>query len=267
MTIFQPCNPPQTLPPLAPSRTKTLERLIRILEGNPGQHLAVEGKLGSGRHTLIHHLLAIAPTFKRRHRFTLNTEECVTQLFEANDTSHFFAQLQQFAAKYPRAIILVDNPIFLFEMSDTTEERRVARFLRELAEKHDVRLIFPIDQDTSIRLKHSSIVVRSQCTIVSLEHITHQELQTILTAHAIPDLENVVTAAHRFFPHESTPGSAIRLWKQALQIASQRQEKPELSHAYEYISEQRGIPIEAVGGKTSDQLLTLADDIQAELIG
>jgi hypothetical protein len=45
MTLFHPYQTPKHLAPLAPSRVKTLERVIRTLEGNQDQHIIIEGKL------------------------------------------------------------------------------------------------------------------------------------------------------------------------------------------------------------------------------
>lgn len=266
MTLFQPYNPPKQLAPLAPSRVKILERVIRVLEGNAEQHIIIEGKTGIGRRTLIHHLLQLSPSFRRKNRFVLNVEACATALYEAGDPTAFFAEVKQFATKYNRALILIDNPTLLLETNDKTEERRLARLLRELSQPHNVRVILPLGQDAAISLTASRLL-GNQCAITPLEPLEALEVTTILREHAVPFPAELTALANRFLHIQAAPGNILTLWQSARQIAAQRNEEPTLHHAYEYISEQRGIPVAAISGKSDDQLRTLEADIQAELIG
>jgi ATP-dependent Clp protease ATP-binding subunit ClpA len=241
--------------------------MIRILESNPDQHMIVEGKTGIGRHTLIHHLFHLAPTFQRSHRFVLNIEACATALYESNDPTLFFNEIRQFSTKHRRALILVDNATLLIETSDKTEERRLARLLREINQTSDVRAIIPLENDPALRFTIGSKLLSNQCTAIHLDELLPQEIQTVLSEHTITAATEVLALARRFFHQQAAPGSAIQLWKAACQIATQRQEKPNLQHAHEYVSEQKGIPINALNGTTNDQIKTLEQDIEIELIG
>lgn len=263
MQFFQPYLPPKSLPPLAPSRTTILNRLIRTLEGNPGQHILVEGKLGSGRATLLAHVLALGPSLKRSHRFRLDAEQLVSRLFEAVDPEPLLSEVSQFAAKHPRSLMIVEHPSSLADIADKTEERRLVRLLRELAQR-DLRILMAVEQDTVLRLPAA---VRRRCEVISLPPLASQEIETILASHHVSQGSELTALAQRFFPSESLPGSAIRLWQQASQLARQQSEEPALQHVYLYISEQRGIPVEAIAGTPGEAVAKLADDIRRELVG
>jgi len=265
--LFQPYQAPKNLPPLAPSRVKTLERVIRTLEGNPDQHIIIEAKTGSGRHTLIHHLFQLAPSFNRSNRFVLDVDACSTELYEASDPTQFFTELHRFAAGHKRALILIEDPTLLIETSDKTEERRLARLFRELSHQFDVRIILPLERDSSISLTVGSKLLKSQLTTIALDKLSDQEISTVLNDYGIPFAADLIALTNRFLHQTAAPGSVIQLWRSIKLIAEQLQEEPQLKHAHEYISEQRGIPISAINGKTNDQLKTLEVDMTQELIG
>ena len=266
MTIFQPYKVPANLPPLAPSRVKALERIIRILEGTPNQHIIVDGAVGIGRHTLINQVLSLAPSFGRKQRFILDAGECAAELYEANDVSEFFVELKQFATKHPRALIFIDNPALLIDTHNQTEERRLARMFDELGKRFDLRCILPLERDVATRITTSK-TLKSHFSAINLDQLLPAEIDAILTERNVQFPAELLLLATRFFPQEAGPGSTLRLWHSAQQIAAQHQRAVQLSDAHEFISEQRGIPVSAITTNSSSQLRTLGDDIRKELVG
>ncbi len=216
---------------------------------------------------MINHLFSLAPSFRRANRFILDVEACATTLYETNDTTQFFAELNQFSAKYKRALILIDNPTLLIETTDKNEERRLARLFSELSRKNNLRVILPLEHDAVITLTVGSKLLRNQLSTIALDQLSDSEIGIILNEHAIPFSAEIIALARRFLHQSAAPGNIIQLWHAARQIAEQRQEKPELKHIHEYISERRGMPINAISGKTNEQLKTLEVDISQELIG
>lgn len=264
--ILRPYAVPKQLPPLAPSRVRTLERIIRIIEGDTNKHLAIEGKPGIGRRTLLHHLFHLSPSLKRNDRLTLDVHACASELYEPADTTAFFQDLDGIVRQHTRGLIMIDPVASLLDTSDKSEERRLSRFLDFLVRQANIRCVFPVEPTMAVRIKGTPALHRHIAT-VPIEQLTVKELQDILGAHQIPQADEFLKLAQRFLHHEAAPGNAIRLWRAAERLATQQSTTPTLTHAHQHISEERGIPLEAVSGSATPALQTLAADIQTELIG
>ncbi len=264
--ILLPYNAPKELPQLVPSRVQTLERAIRVIENGNGTHLALEGKPGIGRQTLIRHLFHLAPSLKRPQRFLLDVHACTAELFEPSDTSDFFNVILMFAKQHRRGLVFVDQAASLLETADKAEERRLVRLLDCLAREGDIRCVFAVAPLLGARIAGTPALSR-HITVVQIHEMPAAEVQDVLDARHVPHPQELTALARRFLNQESMPGNILRLWQSVQRIAGQQSLPPTMDHAHLHISEERGIPLEAVSGGMTPALGTLAEDIKTELLG
>lgn len=233
------------------------------------RHVILRGKPGSGRRTIARALFQYAPELGRRSVFTLDAGEVVSALYEPLDTGELFRTLTMFGTKHKGALVLIEAPELITDGIEKHELRRLTRFLRALAQDHDIRCIVIADDLQTAQLTTSSPALSTLFTIVDVKSPTDEIVANIL--HAEYDSQALVREAialtHRFFPHRGLPGGAQLLLRDASAVATQRHKPLDIDHLHTVVSEQRGIPLSAVGARDLKELTTLSERLSERVIG
>lgn len=266
MKLFTPYRP-QPLPPLAPSRIPLLDRVLRILESEPKQHVTIQGHTGSGRSTVAHHLLALTPKLRRPHRFMLETNELLTALLETPDPTNIHSFVESFAARHQRSVILIPNATLLTEGLQPVDIRRVTHVLTLLLER-DIRCVI-ISDERSMR----DVLAQSRSLLdivypINLKEHTSFEVSEIISAHGGGVYTSeLIALARRFMPQRALPASAIDIWNGAQLIAKQKQEQVTIHDIHQFLSEVRDIPLDAISSTEYERIRQLPALLDNELIG
>ncbi|MBI2589655.1 AAA family ATPase [Candidatus Berkelbacteria bacterium] len=266
-SIFVPFSPPKKLPGLNSDQKKVLEKLIRSLSGKTKKHVFLTGKRGVGKHTLIQALSTYSKALHRTKCFKLDSGAFITQLYEPTDVSQFFRETNTFARTHSRALIFIDEPELIFDSIDRIEARRLARWLRELNDAFDVRIVM-LGSNT-IYLNSFPLLI-SKFDFLHLNGFSDQETGNLLQAQG-PEInsltQKITSLTRRFFPQYGLPGGALELLQNASEIAEQCRETLNQRHLYEWISEVRGIPLAALMVDESTQLISLKQNLKKDIIG
>lgn len=251
--------------PLAQSRLIQLNQAIRLLEGGKS-HLLIEAKAGSGRSVFISQLLALAPKIRRGRRFFLDTGYLASELYEKPELSDFFSELRLFTQKNNRSLFYIDNPSLLVQDLEKHELRRIARLLKDLIDYGDCRVIVRSTEEERFQLFKSK-TLENLFTTIRLKDLEVDEIDSTLTEIPLTLKRDVLQLAKRFYPQANLPGSALRLWQQARQLANQNKQSTNLSHLAQIISEARSLPIEVILSNQSQKLTKLRINLENDLVG
>ncbi len=266
--LLLPYKTPRSLPSLVPSRLPTFNRVLRALQSDNQHHILIEAPEGSGRRTLAAHIMALAPRLGRKHRFVVSAGSLTGTLYEAPDPTAWFQNLHSLARRYPRALLLIEQPELLIESIERHELRRLVRFFHETIKNFDLRCLVIATPTSQSELLGRSKTLETLIQTVELPPMTSGEVESIVSARSDKAwADEVIELASRFFPASALPGSGTQLLRLAAAIATQSQEPLALAHIHEAVAEQKGIPVEVVSSASHVQVQTLEENLGKRIIG
>lgn len=266
---IQKYNNKNYLPPLAPSRTYLLDKLLRdFVDGQ--KHFLLYGKVGSGRKTLAMHFFALASHMRKQAVISINANELALMLFEPPESTAALSEIRGLCSSHKRSFLFIEDMGTLIDQLTSFETRRLIQCL-DIFTENEIRLVLIGDDDSKISLTNVSGVLIKKFTLHSVSGLKDKEAENAVRdiCKDTSTLPELITLAERFIPQEALPGSAIMLFKRASTISQQRGNGPipQVDDLHQHISEVRGIPKEALQGSANERLLKLPSYLSSRILG